>query len=578
MQISKHWFWGVLLKYAPLYWHVLVASIIVNILSLAMPLFVMNVYDRIVPNNAFESLWVLTIGIVLATLIDLTLRIVRTYFVDIVGRNADVKLQDILFNTLSSVRLDELHKNNSTSTVGAIMARVRELEHVREFLSSNTILAIVDLPFTMLFIALIFYLGGPLGFVAVVTIPLMFLFSASLQSLFKRANQEQMVSSAHKNSFLTELVNGLETVRVSNMQRHLEGYWHKVISNGAEANIKSRRLSSIHISVIMFFNVIASVSIVVLGVYRISEGFMSMGALIACMIILGRCANPMTNIVHILVNYQKMGMALKELDVLINLPNENQVASDLSESDQELVPKITAKSVPISFENVSFTYPSQGAQVTALKDINITINSFAKLGIVGASGSGKSSFARLCAGLYLPTQGRVMYGNLNSANAPMQAVRRGIGFMPQQIHLFRGTLRHNIALSWPHEGVCPEEEIIKVATIAGVMDYANEHPLGLDMPIGEQGRGLSVGQGQCIALARALLGNPHTIILDEPVAHIDNASELRLVERLTPFVADKTLMIFTHKATILRLVNDVIALEKGKLIWSGPRQEAVKGA
>ncbi len=592
MHESYQWFWGSIARYAPLYRHVLVASVVVNLLSLAMPLFVMNVYDRIVPNNAFESLWVLAIGMGIAALLDFFLRITRMRFVDVAGRNADVKLQTLFLKRLMDVRLDALYQHKETKSVGAIIARVRELEYVRDFLGSTTILALTDLPFVVFFIALTFFLGGTLGFVPLLAIPILALFAYLVQKPFTRSSQSQMHTNAVKQSFLTELISSLETIRATRMEKVLLHYWEQYVGAASDANIHTRAQSSISSHGIALFNILLTVSLVVLGVYRISEGHMTTGGLIACVILFGRCAAPMNSLVNILANFQKTLLAVKQLHMLMQLPSENPdyddyalPVEDIAAGDefagrsQSVLPHASL-AVPIIFEKVSFGYPSAQIQTIALKDLNMQLNPGVKVGFIGASGSGKSTLARLIAGIYVPTEGRVLLGNLDTRHAPMRPYRNKLGFLPQEIRIFRGTLRHNIALAWPGDGIygsdkCTEEDILEAATLAGVMDFASEHPLGLDMPLGEHGSGLSGGQAQCVALARALLGDPHTLILDEPAAQLDAASEDRLIQRLKTFSTNRTVLVFTHKMPMLELVDQVIALEKGRAIWSGSRQEAL---
>ncbi len=550
---------------------------VINLLSLAMPLFVMNVYDRIVPNNAFESLWVLAMGVAIAAFLDFSLRIARMRFVDVAGRNADVKLQTLFLQRLMNVRLDALYAHNETRSVGAIVARVRELEYVRDFLGSGTLVSLADLPFTFLFIALIFYIGGSVGFIPLIAIPILVGFSLLVQKSFAKNSQSQMHANAVKQSFLTEMISSLETIRATRMEKILLRQWEHTVSVATDATIHARTESSVSSYGIVLFNMVLSVAVVVLGVYRISEGLMTTGSLIACVILFGRCASPLNGLVGILTNFHKTLLSIKQLDTLIHLPSENPDTDVENKNFSDELAALPKSSLPvrIAFEKVAFSYPGAQVQSMALHDINMQIFPGAKIGVVGASGSGKTTLARLLAGIYVPTEGRVMLGPLDTRHAPMRPYRSKVGFLPQEIRIFRGTLRHNIALAWPYDEPCTEEALIKAATLAGVMDFAREHPLGLDMPLGEQGTGLSGGQAQAIALSRALLGDPHTLILDEPTAQLDPASEQRLIQRLAPYLADKTVFIFTHKAPMLHLVQRVIAMEKGRIIWEGPQQEAL---
>ncbi len=570
MPPSEHWFWGVIARYSKLYGHVLVSSLIVNALTLAMPLFIMNVYDRIVPNNAFESLWVLAIGMFIASGLDFFLRIARIRFVDIAGRNADVQLQNIFMHSLMQVRLDFLYMSKETGNVGALIARVRELEYVRNFLGSRTILVLTDIPFILLFIFFMFYLGGNLGFIPLCAIPVLLLVPVLMQKICYRASQNTMRTNAEKQSFLSEIATSFETIRATRMEEPLLKTWNEKTAKAADAHIHSTALSMMTSQGMALFNICLTVLVVIAGVYRISEGLMTTGGLIACVILFGRIAAPLSALLQVLADLQQTTMTLKRMGRLMAMPKENP-------DEFQNLPE-QALTVPISLEKVGFCYPSgseKNIQMTALKDITMIIQPGAKLGFVGASGSGKSTLARLFAGLYTPTEGRIMLGRVNMLHMPMRPFRNRIGFLPQEIRIFQGTVRHNIALAWPHASPYSQEDIIQAATIAGVMDFVSDHPLGLDMPVGERGVGLSGGQAQCVALARALLGNPHTIILDEPAAQLDDASSYRFVQRILPFIKDKTLIIFTHKPVLLQLVHTVAAMEKGKIIWSKPTSEVL---
>ncbi len=576
MQKSYEWFWDCLARYFPLYRHVLVASVIVNLLSLAMPLYIMNVYDRIVPNNAFESLWVLSIGMVIATSLDVVLRGMRMYFVDLAGRNADIKMQSLFLKHLMNVRLDALYGQKQTNSIGAIIARVRELEYVREFLGSNTVIAIFDLPFTLFFIILIFMIGGTIGFIPLFAIPLLTIFAIFIQSKIEKTSNKVMHSNAIKQSFLTEMILGLETIRATRMENALLQLWDKYTAYNADSAVVARRHSNMLNNTMVYCGALLSISVVVLGVYRISDGLMTSGALIACVILFGRCLGPIISLVNILANLQKTLLSVKQLHLLLQLPTENPLPDEDDIANSETSLPDSSIAVPVTFERVYFSYPSSNQQATALQDIKMQIMPGSKLAFVGASGAGKSTLARLYAGIYSPTDGRVLLGNVDMRVAAMQPYRNKVGYLPQEIRIFRGTLRHNIALAWPFAGPCDEAQLMKAAELAGVLDFASQHPLGLDMTLGEQGVGLSGGQAQSVALARALLGDPHTIILDEPSAQLDLASEYRLINRLQPYFANKTVIICTHKATMLNLVNRVVGLDAGRIVWTGTTQEAIE--
>ncbi len=561
-------FWKIINKYSYLYLNVFIASIIVNLFSLTMPLFIMNVYDRIIPNSAFESLWVLAIGMFIVAILDFILRMTRIYFVDMAGRNADIKLQRIFLKNLFDVRLDFLYKNKETSTVGALISRVRELEYVREFLSSSTLLALADLPFIILFITLIFFLGGNLGFIPLIAIPLIFVFTYFAKFSFIKYSKNQMYANSLKQSFLTEIISSLETVKISNLTNELLKQWEEILIKSADSNVEAKKQNALTAHFFMFINLILTISLVILGVYQITEGNLTTGGLIACVIIFGRISAPLNGLINILTSYHRAKIILNQYDKLMHLPKENPN----SEND------FISNTIPINinFENVSFSYPSQESSIMALNNINMKITPGAKVAFLGSTGSGKSSLARLLAGLYLPTGGQIRLGQLDLAKSPMQAYRNNIGYLPQEIHIFKGSLYQNIAMAWAKDTTCPEELVYKAAEISGVMDFAGDHPLGLNLPLGEQGTGISGGQAQAVALARAILNEPQILILDEPSAQLDIKSEQKLIERLNSIIENKTFLLFTHKPAMLEMVNRVVVLEKGQFIWEGSRKQALE--
>ena len=621
-EYSQEWFWGVLRHYAPLYMHVAVASFMVNLLALAMPLFIMNVYDRVVPNNAFESLWVLAVGVVLALLLDMGLRVARTRFVDMAGRNADVILLGRFMDALLDTRLDAL----PATSMGGLAASVRQFEFVREFLGSATLITLLDLPFLLLFLALICLLGGPLVFIPLLGIPCLALLASAIQRLFRHSAEQQLRHMVNKQALLGELATGFETIRAARLERRLLARWDKVVDDAAQSSAEARQLGALTGSAMLFFSSLLTVGIMLGGVYRIAEGAMSMGGLIACVILLGRCTVPMSGLVSLLSSLHKTRLALSQMSRILALPRENPLPEtppgvvpsgigghdvalsadaqekpapptalsssqvspqDVTEQALGVVPAhagssiipvtdVQALPVDIRLERVGFRYPGQDALTLALRDITLHFRRGERVAVLGATGSGKSSLARLCAGLYLPTEGRVLLGNVELHRLPMRTVRRNLGFLPQAVHLFSGTVRDNIAMAWPGEGAPDEDAVLVAAELAGVMDFAREHPLGLDMPISEGGHGLSGGQAQAVALARALLGNPQTLILDEPTSNLDMAAEERLRQRLLPFVQGRTLLLLTHRVSMLHLVNRVVVLNRGTVIKDGSVQEVLK--
>ncbi len=575
------WFWNIIQYFKPLYIHVGIASFMVNIFALAMPLFVMNVYDRIVPNSAFESLFVLSVGVFIVFIIDLILRNTRAYFVELAGRNADVLLLGKFMDTLSTIRLDAMPE----ISLGALLAKVREFEYVREFMGSTTLIAILDLPFILLFLFIIAMLGGWIVIVPICALPILLLFSWSAQRKFENATKSQLKTMAEKNSFLGEIAAGFETVRATGLHDALTKRWDIYVDKAAVSNAEAKLLGVSMANINLFINSAVSVALVIFGVFLIDSGKMSMGALIACVILLGRCLAPLSSLVNVASNFHKAKLGLKSMHILINMPKEDNTIQEEdvnyinktspfdskeydSEEDNTSIKR--AQHINIFLDNVSFKYHTKSSQGFALSHINLKIHKGEKIGIVGKTGSGKSTLARLIAGLYLPTEGSTFYGSTEIYSAPMKSIRNNIGILPQQVILFSGTVRSNICDAWPKDTPITEGALLELATLCGVMDFCKKHPLGLDMPIDEFGVGLSGGQAQALALARALAGNPDILILDEPSSNLDIDSEKLLIKRLIPFIKNKTLILLTHRTSLLELVDRLIVMEDGKIAKDVP--------
>jgi ATP-binding cassette subfamily C protein LapB len=432
---TKRWFWGTVFHFLPIYRHVILASIFINLLAIASPIFTMNVYDRVVPNNAVETLWVLAVGVGLAFLFDFALRNLRGYFVDIAGRNADILVASKLMSHLLSIRMD--HKPEST---GALVNNIREFDALREFFSSTTLLALVDLPFLVLFIIIIAYIGGPVAIVPAVVAPIVILVGIIMQGPLKRAIEGGYKESTQKNALLVEAVSGMETIKTSRAEGPMLGRWEKIIGQGARSAIRSKALSTFSLSFTQFASQIVYCGIVIWGVYRIAEGQMTTGGLIACAILVGRAMSPLGAVAAMLTRLQQSRMALKNLDLLMQIPSERPEEAQRMEH-QDLRGTIT-------FEGVSFKYPS--ALTNALSYIDFHIAQGEHVAIVGKMGSGKTTLGKLITGLYTPQRGSVKIGGMDIRQLDPAELRAKIGYMAQDNFLFYGTVRENITLGAPH--------------------------------------------------------------------------------------------------------------------------------
>ena len=553
----RHWFWGVLREFVPIYRDVALASFVVNLLSLASPLFVMNVYDRVVPNNAVYTLWVLAAGLLIAHAMDFALRNLRSYFVDTAGRNADVIITSRLMDAILRMRLD-----NKPESTGGMVNNLREFEQVRDFFGSTTLLAVFDLPFLAVFLLLVAFIGGPMVLLLLFALPLMLLFVWAIQAPFQQSVARQLRQNMQKNALLVEITAGLETVKSTLAQGHMKHQWESVVDAAAAESARTRQLASLAQSGTLFITYLVNAGVIIFGVYRIQEGLLTQGGLIACVILVSRALGPLMQITTMITHMQKSRMALKALEQIVNLP---------SEQDGGAKADSTGLVADIGLRDVTFRYP--GSQKLALQNVSLRIRPGEKVGVVGATGSGKSTLARLLVGLYQPTEGNITFGGVDIRQLDQADLRSRIGFMPQDNFLFYGSVRENIALGSPWLDM---KTLVKAARIAGVDSFVNTHPAGYDMPVGERGLALSGGQRQAVALARTLVRAPEVLVLDEPSSNLDMEGEHALMLRLRDIVRNKTLIIMTHRPSLLSLVDRVIVIIDGRIAADGPRDAVLR--
>jgi len=554
---TRHWFWGTILRFWPIYSEVFLASILVNSFALASPLFIMNVYDRVVPNHAVETLWVLAIGVATVFCFDLLLRTLRGYFIDMAGKRADVILSATIFEKVMGIKMA-----SRSNSVGSFANSMQEFEAFRDFFTSTTLTTLIDLPFAFLFIFVIWTIGGELAYIPLAAIPLGIIvglliqipLSSTIQNLFRHSGQR----SAH----LIESLTGLETIKSIGAETPMQRKWEQTIGFIARYGQRARILSSSAVNFTAFLQQMATVSIVVFGVYKITEGEITMGALIASTILTGRALAPLGQVAGIMTRYHQSKAALSSLNSLMNLPVERP-------SGREFLQRGEFKG-GIEFKGVTFRYPEQ--PLDALSNISFSIKPGEKVAFIGRIGSGKSSIAKLMLGLYDPSEGSVLLDGTDLRQLDPVDLRRNIGYAPQDVVLFFGSIRDNIAMGAPFAG---DAEIIKAAEIAGVTEFVNRHPAGFDMLVGERGEGLSGGQRQSVAVARALLLEPPLFLFDEPTNAMDNSSEELFKSKLTKLLEDqnKTMVLVTHKASLLSLVDRIIVMDQGKLVADGSREQ-----
>ena len=555
---TRQWFWGTILRFWPIYKHVLLATMVINILGIAGPLFVMNVYDRVVPNNAVETLWVLALGVMIAYTFDFILRNMRGYFVDVAGKNADVLIASRLMQQLTGMRMD--HKPDST---GTLANNLREFESLREFFSSTTLLGLVDIPFIAIFIVLIAYIGGPLAWAPALAVPIVLIVGLLVQVPFRQVIDQGYRESSQKSALLVEAIFGLETIKTSLARGQIQQRWEKVVGANARTSAKVKSLANLSLSFSLFATHVVSVLIIIGGVYLIGEGRMTLGGLIACNILVGRALSPLATVAAMLTRLQQARSALKALDTLMNIPNE-------SPDDQQFMRQPHLDNA-LSFEEIRFSYPQ--AQTLALKDLTLKIRPGERVGVIGRTGCGKSTLGRLALGLYTPEQGQVSVGGIDIRQLHVADLRSRIGYVSQDNYLFYGSIRDNITFGAPE---ADDQAILHAAHISGVGDFIHQHPAGFDCPVGERGAALSGGQRQAITIARALLSHPDILIFDEPTSAMDNGSEQRFCQRMKHELDGKTLLLFTHRFGLLTMVDRLIVMDGGRIVADGPKRHVLE--
>lgn len=555
---GRDWFWSVFKKHKTIYSEVLIAATIINFFAIASSLFVMNVYDRVVPNNAFDTLWALAGGIMIVYFFDLLLRNLRAHFLDYAGRQADVKISAALFEQIMGMTMKV-----RPASAGVLAANMKEFETLRDFFTSATISALVDLPFVLLFIGIIALIGGPIAFVPLAGIPLIIGMGLLLQKPLQKIIKESLHESALKNALLFETITGLETIKVQAAEGHTQRNWEELTEKASRTAVRSRQIAAFAQHWALFVQQMVSVWIVIVGVFLISDGNLSMGGLIACVIMSGRAMAPLAQVAGLMTRLAQSRQALEQLDDLMKKPVERP-------ADKHFItmPHLQGR---VEFRDVVFHYPGQ--TVPALNKISFTIEPGERVGVIGAVGSGKTTIERLLLNLYEPDSGSVQIDGTDVRQVDPGDLRRNIGSVQQSPQLFFGSVRQNITMG--HE-TAPDKAVLRAAELSGVMEFLRDSSAGLDTSVGERGEALSGGQRQAVAISRALLYDPPILIMDEPTAAMDPASENRLKKRLETLCKGKTTIIITHKGTMLSLVDKLILIDRGKLIAYGPRDEVIR--
>ncbi|PHR68710.1 MAG: type I secretion system permease/ATPase [Arcobacter sp.] len=554
---SKKWFFSTMRKIAKIYYLVILATVFINIFVLAIPLFTMNVYDRVLPNKATETLWVLAIGVIVVIVFDFILKLLRAYFIEQAGKRADIRMSNTIFDHLLNIKLD-----SKPASTGMFVSRLQSFESAREFFTTATITAFVDLPFVALFIFIIFYIGGDLGYVSLFTAILAIVFSFIMQSPIKDTILKSFEEEQIKQTVLTETVSGLEIIKSVKAENRMRTHWEKSISQTSYFANKAHYLSQVVTYFVSSLAQLSSITIVIVGVLLANEGLISMGVIIAAMILNSRVIAPVSQIAAMLIRLDRTIISLKNIDEIMNMPVEREQSNHYLSR-----PYLNGD---IHFKNVCFAYKEQNFKI--LNNINMKIKKGEKVGIIGKVGSGKSTLVKLLMNLYETNEGSILVDNTELRQIDPVDLRKAIGYVPQEPFLFMGSIKDNITIG---DQFASDEEILKAAKISGVHDFIGKHQAGYDLLVGERGEGLSGGEKQIVTLARALVSDPNILILDEPTNSMDDLSENTFKRNLKSIIENKTLILITHKPSMLSLVDRLIVINDGKIIADGKKEQII---
>ncbi|MGB3431531.1 MAG: type I secretion system permease/ATPase [Achromobacter sp.] len=555
---ERHWFWAAIMENRRMYRDALIAALLINIFAMAMPLFTMNVYDRVVPNNAVETLWVLAIGITLVVIFNMILSTARSHVVDSASKRVDVRLSAQIMERVLDLRME-----GRPVSVGSFAANLRSFESIRDFIASATITTLVDLPFILLFLLALAWISPWMILPPLVAIVLILLVSLAAQARMESLTMASFQASSQRNATLVEALTGLESVKTLNAQGSIQRNWERATEFIALTGGKLKLISSSTVGFVQAVQQLVSISVVIIGVYQAQESAISMGGIIAASMIAGRCLAPLGQVAGLLMQYQNARTSLGSIDNYMKLPIERPAEAEFLHR-----PVFHGG---IEFRDVTFSYP--GSKQPVLKKVSFKLQPGEKVGIIGRIGSGKTTLEKLALALYQPTEGAVLLDGVDVRQIDPADVRRAIGHVPQDPLLFYGSLKHNLAMGAPY---ADDASILAAANMAGVTDFANLHPDGFDMVIGERGESLSGGQRQSVAVARALINDPPILLLDEPSSNMDHQSEAQLRKRLGEASATKTILLVTHRTALLDLVDRLIVIDNGHIVADGPKEQVVE--
>lgn len=555
---NHHWFWGTLNYFFGVYTDVVIASFLINLFVMATPIFTLNVYDRVVPNNAMDTLWVFATGITVIYIFDIALKFLRSYFLENAAKKSDVIMSSMIYEHVLNLKLA-----SKPRSVGSFASNLKDFDSIRGFFTASSIATIIDLPFTIIFLFITYIIGGWLIAIPIMSALIIIIYSVIIEKPMRHSVQSTYEASAHKNSVLIESLTALETIKALGISGQYQWKWEEATGDVAQKGLKSKILSNSISTFVNFIVQLNSVALVIGGVYAIGEKSLTMGGLIAVVMLGSRMLAPLGQVAALIANFQQTKTAYDAINNIMKLSVEREEAKNFVQR-----PSFKGK---IEFRHVSFIYPNTDNKI--LDDVSFIINQGESVGIIGTNGSGKTTIEKLVLGLYEPTEGSILIDGIDIKQIDPADLRHNISYIPQDVILFQGTLKENIVLRSPGAS---DEDILNVAKLSGISDFVDIHPMGYDMPIGERGDGLSGGQKQSISIARAFIHQAPIILLDEPTNSMDSTHETNFIRSLNDYKKDHTMLLISHKNVLLALTQRLILLDRGRVILDGTHDDVIR--
>lgn len=555
---KHHWFWGTLGFSKGVYMDVIIASFLINLFVMASPIFTLNIYDRVVPNNAIDTMWVFATGICVIYIFDIILKFLRSYFLENAAKKSDVIMSSIIYEHVLNLKIA-----SKPRSVGSFASNLKDFDSIRGFFTASSIATIIDLPFSIIFLFIVYIIGDWLVAIPLISGLIIIIYSSIIAKPMRQSIESTYEASARKNAVLIESLTALETIKALGISGHSQWKWEEATGDVAQKGLRSKILSNSISTFVNFVVQLNTVAMVIGGVYAIGEKSLSMGGLIAVVMLGSRMLAPLGQVASLIANFQQTRTAYEAINSIMKLGVEREEAKKFVER-----PSFRGK---IEFQHVSFTYPDTEKQI--LDDISFIIKPGESVGIIGTNGSGKTTIEKLILGLYEPTEGSILIDGIDIKQIDPADLRRNISYVPQDVILFQGTLKDNIILRSPDAS---DADILHVSKLSGVNSFADIHPMGYDMPIGERGDGLSGGQKQAICIARAFIHEAPIILLDEPTNSMDSAHESNFLRALKLYKTNRTALLISHKNTLLSITQRLILMDQGKIILDGTYADVVK--